>query len=388
MTDRSLHPTYEDEQDLPGGHHEGEFFDEPQQVYQAEAVVAEDLIPGLVPEEELAPAPARKRVLPKVGAFVSALVFWVGATWMYVLLYAGGWTRWFTEGWGWLAIGLAVVGIAGVIVLRSGSRVSLWVSAAWLAMLAFLAVFADALPFVGDYQRISPNLAVAPNGDFWFGTDQLGRDIFARVIYGARVSLAIGVVSVILGILIGGLLGMVAGYYRGRWEGVIVSAMDVMLAFPALILALAIVTFLGRSVINIVTALAILSIPPLTRIVRANTLVFTQREFVLAARALGAKNGRIIFREVMPNVIPPMVSFSLIAIAIVIVAEGALAFLGLSVEPPTPTWGFMINEGREELSDAAWISLIPSSVMFATILSLNLLGDIFTARFQVKESGL
>lgn len=390
MSERSLHPTYDDprpsgDEPLDDG---GSIFTEPAEVYRADAIAAAELVPDAFIEEPLPPAPKRARVAPRIAAFVSAAIFWVGATWLYVLIYAGGIVdRWFS-GWGLLAGALTAVGIAGVIRFRSGSRASLWLSVAWLVMLAFLATFADLLPFVKSYQRISADLAQAPSADHWFGTDQLGRDIFTRVVYGARVSLAIGVIAVVFGIIVGGLLGMVSGYYRGRLESVIMSAMDVMLAFPALILALAIVTFLGRDTINIVMALAILSIPPLTRIVRANTLVFSQREFVLAARALGAKNGRIIFKEVMPNVIPPMVSFSLIAIAVVIVAEGALAFLGLSVQPPIPTWGFMINEGREELARSPWMSLLPATTMFATILSLNLLGDIFTGRFQVKESGL
>ena len=280
------------------------------------------------------------------------------------------------------------VASGGIQPRKKRVRVTFWMAAAWLVVLTLVAVFADVLPFVKSYQKISADLAQAPSADHWFGTDQLGRDIFSRVVYGARVSLSIGFVAVFFGIIIGGLLGLVAGYYRGRLESTIVSAMDVMLAFPALILALTIVTFLGRSTWNVIIALSILAIPALTRIVRANTLVFSQREFVLAAKSLGAKNGRVIFREVMPNVVPPMISFSLIAIAVVIVAEGALAFLGLSVQPPTPTWGFMINEGREELSDAPWISLIPAAVMFVTILSLNLLGDIFTARFQIKDTGL
>jgi peptide/nickel transport system permease protein len=182
---------------------------------------------------------------------------------------------------------------------------------------------------------------------------------------------------------------VIAGYFKGRIEAVIMWAMDVLLAFPALLLALVIVTFRdSRDVGNIILAIGIVAIPPIARLVRASTLVHSQREYVTAARALGASNARIIWREVVPNVALPVLSFSIIGVAVAIVAEGGLAFLGLSVPPPTPTWGGMINDGRAVLDRDPFISLIPCAVMFLTVLALNLAGDRVREYFDVKEVGL
>jgi peptide/nickel transport system permease protein len=271
-----------------------------------------------------------------------------------------------------------------------------WVAVVWVGVLALLAILAPVLPFVDDPNQLSAEgLEAVPSGDFWFGGDDIGRDIFSRVIWGGRVSLFIGVSAVALGFLVGGGIGLTAGYYGGRFEKIAMGAMDVMLAFPALVLALALVTFLnsdagdqGASIGQVVLILTILSIPALARITRAATLTYAQREFVTAARALGAKPGRILWREVLPNVIPPMASFALTAIAIVIVAEGTLSFLGLSVSAPTATWGNMIEQGRGSLDNAPWISLIPCAVMFATLLAFNYAGDKLQSYFDVKEAAI
>jgi peptide/nickel transport system permease protein len=167
-----------------------------------------------------------------------------------------------------------------------------------------------------------------------------------------------------------------------------------MLAFPALLLAIFVVTFFNdpqteakRSIVPVVIALTILSVPPLTRLVRANTVAYSEREFVMAARSMGAKPFRILFREVLPNIVPALVSFALTGLAILIVAEGALAALGLSVEAPLPSWGSMIQAGAGRLRDGVWwISLLPALVMFLTILSINLLGDVLSERFNVREA--
>jgi peptide/nickel transport system permease protein len=203
--------------------------------------------------------------------------------------------------------------------------------------------------------------------------------------------LTVGFASVAFGLIIGGTIGVVAGFFKGRTESVLMWAMDVLLAFPALLLALAIVAFMGadgRDLRNVVLAIGIVAIPPIARLVRASTLVHSQREYVTASRALGAGNARIIWKEVMPNVVLPVLSFSIIGVAVAIVAEGGLAFLGLSVEPPTPTWGGMINDGRQALQTEPYISLIPCAVMFLTVLALNLAGDRVREYLDVKEGGL
>ena len=267
--------------------------------------------------------------------------------------------------------------------------VGFWLAVAWLVLLVGLAAAADFLPFVDDPDDFDPlAFGEGPTSEHWLGGDTIGRDIFARIVYGGRVSLLIGVATISLGLLIGGTLGLLAGYFRGRTETVVTSLADIMLAFPPLILALALIAFLGRSLQNIILALVILSIPSLVRITRAATLTFSQREFVLASRTLGASHWRIISREILPNVVPPMASFALLAIAIVIVAEGALSFLGLSVESPTPTWGNMIAEGRSVLDDSPHIALVPCTVMFLTLVSFNYIGDRLRSLFNVKESGL
>ena len=203
------------------------------------------------------------------------------------------------------------------------------------------------------------------------------------------MSIAVGVIAIIFGLLWGGVVGLIAGYFKGRSESLLMGAMDVLLAFPALLLALAIITFTNnRSVAMISLAIGIVSIAPVARLVRASTLVFSQREFVLASRTLGAGNARIIRKEILPNVMLPVLSFSIIGVAVAIVAEGGLAFLGLSVAPPTATWGAMINEGRNVLETDAYISMIPAAILFITVLSLNLAGDRVREFLDVKEGGL
>ncbi len=267
-----------------------------------------------------------------------------------------------------------------------------WVALGWLVVVVGASALAPYLPFVDDPGALDPGaIREGPTAEHWFGGDDGGRDVLARVLHGGRISLFIGVVSVGIGMLVGGSVGITAGYFRGRYERIAMSAMDVMLAFPALVLALALVTFLsdpgrqGGSVTTVTLALAVLAVPALARIARASTLTFSQREFVVAARAMGAGHRRILRREILPNVVPPMASFALLAVAVVIVAEGALSFLGLSVQAPQPTWGNLIAQGRSQLEQAAHIALFPSGVMFTTLLALNLLGDTLRKRFDVRE---
>jgi peptide/nickel transport system permease protein len=269
---------------------------------------------------------------------------------------------------------------------RRGKGIMFWMAVGWIGLVAFCAIFADYLPFVRSYSKIYPAFKKPPSTTFWFGTDKIGHDVFARTVYGARLSLAIAGASIILGLFFGGIFGLAAGYYRRKVDTVISTGVDIMLAFPALILLLAITAFLKPSARTVILALAILSIAPLTRIVRANTMVYSQREFVLAAKSLGAKDRRILFREVLPNIVPAMLAFALTGLAVLIVAEGALAFLGQSVPPPIPTWGKLIDDGRQDLETAWWISLLPAAVMFLTILAFNIMGDVLAKRFDIREA--
>lgn len=263
-----------------------------------------------------------------------------------------------------------------------------WLSVAWISVVILGAVFAGFLPLKSPTDTGLGRPGIGPGYHFLLGTDDLGRDMLARVVYGARVSMIVGFTSIAIGLSIGGTLGLIAGYYKGRLGSIIMSCTDVLLAFPTLVLALAIITFLGQSLRNVVLALGIISIAPIARIIRASTLTFAEREFVTAARSLGAKNFRIITREILPNVALPTFAFALVAVAVAIVAEGGLAFLGLSVKAPTPSWGGMINEGRSLLNRSPFVSLIPALVMFVTVLAFNFAGDSLRAYFDVREGAL
>jgi peptide/nickel transport system permease protein len=229
-----------------------------------------------------------------------------------------------------------------------------------------------------------------PSHKFWFGTDEIGRDIFSRIVWGGRVALAVGIVSVLLAMTIGGLLGLMAGYYRGKVELVLNTIVGTILSFPAIVLVLAIVAFMGNGLRNIVLAIAIVAIPAFARVAYANTLAVAQREYVLAAKSLGARNRRILFREVLPNVVLPLAAFALVVTAVAIVAEGGLAFLGASIQKPQASWGTMINDGRKPLTDnGTWhVSFIPVVVMFLTVLALNLIGDRVRMLIDKRESKL
>ena len=267
-----------------------------------------------------------------------------------------------------------------------------WVAVVFLVALTLAAIFAEVLPLKGPAQTFAGNNRAGPSREFWFGNDGAGRDIFSRVIYGAQVSLMVAAVGATLALLVGGMIGMAAGYYRRRVDNLITTFTDGTLVIPPLILALSLILFLDsdaqRRVAILIVVFVLLSIAPIARVVRASTLVWSEREFVLAAQTIGARNGRVMFREILPNVAPALISYSLIVMANLIVVEGAVAFLGLSVPPPTPTWGDMINKGRTDLDVAAHVSLIPATTMFVTVLALNFVGDKLQEHFEPRESVL
>ncbi len=267
-------------------------------------------------------------------------------------------------------------------------------SAIWLSVVVVAALAAPWLPIkdpkLVDFTDINqlPNQGIGTPG-FILGTEQNGFDIFSRLIWGGRVSLVVALGVLAIGMVVGGTIGLIAGYFRGRTETILMSIVDILLAFPALILLIAIVAFLGADLKNVVLGISAVSVPAFARIARATTLSFSRREFVLAARASGASDRRIIVREILPNVILPLLAFGLLVVAIAIVAEGALAFLGLT-SPETISWGGMINGGRKALQTdrIAHVSLIPAGMMFVTVLAINFLGDRFRALFDVKDAAL
>ena len=262
-----------------------------------------------------------------------------------------------------------------------------WLAIGWVGLIVVMAVLANVLPLPNpNFQNYSA-INVPPSVHHLFGTDDLGRDLFSRLVFGARVSLIVGFVSVTIGMLIGGTLGLVSGYKGGRLDVALNAGSFVLLAFPAIVAVIAILAFWGQSLFKITVILSIAVVPLLYRVVRASSLAFANREFVIAARTLGAKSSRIVFREILPNVIPVAVTFGLITVAGVIVIEGSLAFLGLSVPAPTASWGNMISEGTSNgtLNINPYVMLWPVLSMFLLLLSINLIGDRLRQRFDIRE---
>lgn len=215
----------------------------------------------------------------------------------------------------------------------------------------------------------------APSSEHIFGTDDFGRDIFTRVLYGGRLSLLVGLISVTIACTVGTALGVISGYFGGIVDILIMRLMDMMLAFPGILLALAIVAVLGKSLPNVMIAVGVSTIPVFTRIVRGSTLSAKQMDYIAAARALGASDNRIMWQHVLPNVITPIIIVATNGIAGAIIAGAALSFLGVGAQPPTPEWGIMLSEGRVYLRSAAWITTFPGLAIMVTVLSINLLGD-------------
>ncbi len=263
-----------------------------------------------------------------------------------------------------------------------------WAAAAWICVVVVAAALADFLPIPSPNEMDMLARRMPPDAQHWLGTDGLGRDMLARLVFGARTSLTVGFLSPLIGLGFGAGLGMLSGYFRGKFEALAMGGMDVLLAFPPLVLILAITAYLGQSVLNLAMTIGFLSIPPFARVARAATLTLAEREFVTAARALGATHARILLRELLPNVLLPLLAFFLLAVAVTIVVEGALSFLGLGVPPPRPSWGSMIGEGRESLDIAPWLAFLPAGVLFATVLSFNLVGDALRAITDPRENTL
>ena len=272
---------------------------------------------------------------------------------------------------------------------RRRSHVGLigWLAILWLLAVVFCAVFAQVLP-IPSATRVAPAqrlLALGSPGHL-LGTDNLGRDLFSRMVLGSRVSLVVAVVSLVIGTIVGVPAGMLAGYKRGRIDGAIMTIIDAVLAFPSLILVLGLVSFLGQNLLVISLALGLLAIPPYARLARAITAATAERSFVLAAKARGTRTFRILSYEIFPNLVPAILAYSMIAMGVVIVVEGSLSFLGLSVSAPQPSWGGLIAEGRAYMYQSVNMVLVGSLALFLTVFSLNYLGDVLRRHYDVREA--
>lgn len=260
-----------------------------------------------------------------------------------------------------------------------------------LAWIVFLIALAALGPFIGvpdPDEGDFLNILSLPSAEHWLGTDSLGRDTFARAVYGAQVSLTVALGSVGIGLVFGGTLGLVGGYFGRLPDRLIMGVMTVLLCFPGIILAIALVSSLGPSVANVTFAIGVIFIPAFARIARANTLSLRSREFVLAAQSLGAGLARILVREILPNLMPALLSYAVVMLGVAILAEAALGFLGLSVRPPQPSWGGMIAAERASLAEAPHAVFIPAAVMFVTVLAINWLGEATRRLFDIRAQSL
>lgn len=256
------------------------------------------------------------------------------------------------------------IGLSGVIILGT-------------ILIPFLTPFN---PNVNDLTQVLQQ----PSSLHWFGTDHLGRDLFARVLYGGQKSLVIAIIVQLIAVIIGTLMGLFSGYFGGKTDKIIMAVTNIMFSFPGLLFAIAIMAALGPGVFNLIIALGLVSWPEICRLVRSQTMSLKEREFVEGGQALGASVFRILFRYIMPNCYGNLAVIATLGMASTILAESSLSFLGLGVQPPDPSWGSMVNQGKDYMFNAPWYLFIPGAVMFVTILGINLLGDVLRDYFDPK----
>ncbi len=245
-------------------------------------------------------------------------------------------------------------------------------------ILAIEIILAVGAPIFARYDPIEQDFSVAlqgPTHAHLFGTDDVGRDLLSRVMYGARISLSVGLIAVGIGSITGVILGVIAGFYGGVIDTLLLRFMDVLLAFPGILLALAVVAVLGPGLYNVMIAVGFGGIPAYTRLARASTLSVRERDYVLAARAIGCPNGRIMARYILPNVIPPVIVLATLGIAGAILTAAGLSFIGVGAQPPSPEWGAMLSLGRQYLQRAWWVTVFPGLAIMLTVLSVNMVGD-------------
>lgn len=262
-----------------------------------------------------------------------------------------------------------------------------WAAIVGLALIVVIVLAAVLAPWLTPYDfRTSAGLPFEPpSAEFWLGTDEIGRDIFTRILYGARISLSVGIVSSLIALLGGVPLGLVSGYFGGRVDTVIMRLMDMMFAFPSIILALAIVAVLGPSLVNAMLAIGFMQIPLFARLVRSSVLNIRELEYIKAAQAHGARNRRILLQHVLPNTMSTVTVQLTLTFAAAILIEAALSFLGLGVSPPQPSWGAMLDTGRKLIAIAPLYSVASGAAIFITVLSFNLLGDALRDAFDPHQ---
>jgi peptide/nickel transport system permease protein len=249
------------------------------------------------------------------------------------------------------------------------------IGAVVVAIIAIVAIFA---PIIATSDPLAQNLALgahSPSGAHWFGTDKLGRDVFARIVYGARISIRIGFVAVGLAITAGTFIGLVAGYAGKRTEAILMGAMDLMLAFPSIILAIGITTILGPSIVNLMIAVGIVYVPQYARLARSSVLAVKENEYIEAARAIGVSTPAILARHVLPNILAPLLVQATLGVATAELEAAGLSYLGLGARPPTPEWGAMLNDARDYWISAPWALIFPGLSITTLVLGFNLLGD-------------
>ncbi|WP_051988346.1 ABC transporter permease [Bosea sp. UNC402CLCol] len=261
----------------------------------------------------------------------------------------------------------------GRFVSRGGAFA--WVGLTLLAVIILVAVLA---PVIAPHDPLTQDIVnqfLPPSSEFWLGTDSYGRDVLSRIIYGARISLIVGLLSIVIAMTVGTILGVLSGYIGGRFDAFVMAVVDLMLSFPSLLLGMLVAAVLGASLENLIIAIAVTEIAPFVRLARAPTLVLKEQDFVQAARSVGCSHGRIMRVHILPNLISDILVMGSLWMATAIRTEASLSFIGLGVKPPTATWGGMIREGFENILDAWWLAVFPSVFVFLTVLALNLLGD-------------
>lgn len=245
-------------------------------------------------------------------------------------------------------------------------------------------------PWISPHDPIDQNIVdrlLPPGGEYLLGTDQYGRDVLSRILWGARISLVVAVLSTTIAIVIGGAIGMVSGYIGGRFDIVVMQVMDVLLSFPSLILGLIVVALLGAEMRNLVAAIALTAIAPFARIARAPVLSLKERAFVEAGRALGYSHARVLFVHILPNIVSEVLVMGSLWMAAAVRTEASLSFIGLGVKPPTATWGGMMQDGFNAILDAPWLSIFPGIAILMLVLGLNMVGDGLRDATDPKLSG-